>query len=381
MRGDEEDQGPVFSYIMPAQRVPADHPLRPIRKMTDEALKSLSPEFDRLYSKVGRPSIPPERLLRALLLQCFYGIRSERLLMEQLDYNLLFRWFVGLNMDDKIWDATVFSKNRDRLLEGRIALRFLEEVVAQAREAGLTSDEHFSVDGTLIEAWASMKSFVPKETADAHRRERNRRKADRRKRKGGGGGKGSGGSGSNRDVNFHGTKRSNATHESSTDPDAALYRKGPGKEAKLYYAAHALMENRNGLLVGLSVSRAVGTTERDEALRLLKAAKRRKRATVGGDKGYDAAHFVDECRDLGITPHVAMNNNGRRSAIDERSRDHVGYWVSQRVRKRIEEVFGWAKTYGGLRKSRFVGRERTELAALLVGAAYNLMRISRLVTV
>jgi IS5 family transposase len=310
-----------------------------------------------------------------------FSVRSERQLCEQLGYNLLFRWFLDLDMSTAPFDHSTFSKNRERLMRHEVAALFFQQVVEQARSNHLVSSEHFSVDGTLIEAWASMKSFVPKETADAHRRERNRRKADRRKRKGGGGGKGSGGSGSNRDVNFHGTKRSNATHESSTDPDAALYRKGPGKEAKLYYAAHALMENRNGLLVGLSVSRAVGTTERDEALRLLKAAKRRKRATVGGDKGYDAAHFVDECRDLGITPHVAMNNNGRRSAIDERSRDHVGYWVSQRVRKRIEEVFGWAKTYGGLRKSRFVGRERTELAALLVGAAYNLMRISRLVTV
>jgi transposase len=314
MRGDDEDQGPVFSYIMPAQRVPSDHPLRPIRKMTDDALKSLSSEFDRLYSKVGRPSIPPERLLRALLLQCFYGIRSERLLMEQLDYNLLFRWFVGLNMDDKIWDPTVFSKNRDRLLEGRIALRFLEEVAAQAREAGLTSDEHFSVDGTLIEAWAGQKSFKAKDGSDDE-----------------GGSRG----GRNPDVNFKGKERRNDTHQSTTDPQARLYRKASGHEAKLSYLGHVVIENRHALVMGCEVTEALGQhMEREAGIRLMSEVPRNASATVGGDRAYDTGSFVEAMRAQGVTPHVAQNNTARRSAIDGRTTRHPGYAISH-VRMRL----------------------------------------------
>jgi transposase len=361
MRGDEEDQGPVFSYIMPAQRVPADHPLRPIRKMTDEALKSLSPEFDRLYSKVGRPSIPPERLLRALLLQCFYGIRSERLLMEQLDYNLLFRWFVGLNMDDKIWDPTVFSKNRDRLLEGRIALRFLEEVVAQAREAGLTSDEHFSVDGTLIEAWASQKSFKAKDGSDDE---------------------GGSGGGRNPDVDFKGKKRRNDTHQSTTDPQARLYRKARGHEAKLAYLGHVVIENRHALVMGCEVTEALGQhMERQAAVRLMSEVPRRAEATVGGDRAYDDRCFVQDMRARGVTPHVAQNNTARRSAIDGRTTRHAGYATSQVLRKLVEHPFGWIKSAAGLWQVKHRGRAKVDWVVTFGMAAYNLVRMRKLLAV
>jgi transposase len=361
MRGDEEDQGPVFSYISPAQRVPSDHPLRSIRKMTDEALKSLSPEFDRLYSKVGRPSIPPERLLRALLLQCFYGIRSERLLMEQLDYNLLFRWFVGLNMDDKIWDTTVFSKNRDRLLEGRIALRFLEEVVAQAREAGLTSDEHFSVDGTLIEAWASQKSFKAKDGSDDQ-----------------GGSSG----GRNPDVDFKGKTRRNDTHQSTTDSQARLYRKASGQESKLAYLGHVVIENRHALVMGCEVTEALGQhMEREAGIRLMGDVPRKGSATVGGDRAYDQHSFVQGMRAQGVTPHVAQNNTARRSAIDGRTTRHPGYAISQALRKQVEHPFGWIKAAAGLWQVKHRGRAKVDWVVTFGMAAYNLIRMKNLLAV
>jgi transposase len=358
MRGDELDEGAVFSYISAAQRVPADHPLRLIRKMTDEALKALSPEFDRLYSKVGRPSIPPERLLRALLLQCFYGIRSERLLMEQLDYNLLFRWFVGLQMDSEIWDVTVFSKNRDRLLEGQIAQRFLEQVVAQAKDAGLTSDEHFSVDGTLLEAWASQKSF---------------------KRKDGSDGDGSSGGSRNRDVDFRGKKRRNDTHESTTDPQSRLYRKASGHEAKLSYLGHVVIENRHALVVGCEVTQASGTAETEAAIRLLGDVPRRAKATVGADKGYDSAAFISAIREQGVTPHVAQNAS--RHNIDGRTTRHAGYQASQILRKLVEHPFAWLKSVAGLWQVKHRGRDKVGMVFSLNMAAYNLTRMRNLLAV
>jgi transposase len=358
MRGDEGEEGPVFSYISAAQRVPADHPLRAIRKMTDEALKALSSEFDRLYSKVGRPSIPPERLLRALLLQCFYGIRSERLLMEQLDYNLLFRWFVGLHIDSQIWDVTVFSKNRDRLLEGQIAQRFLEQVVAQAKEAGLASDEHFSVDGTLLEAWASQKSF---------------------KRKDGSDGDGSSGGGRNRDVDFRGKKRRNDTHESTTDPQSRLYRKASGHEAKLSYLGHVVIENRHALVVGCEVTQATGTAETEAAIRLLGDVPRRAKATVGADKGYDSAAFISAIREQGVTPHVAQNAS--RHNIDGRTTRHAGYQASQILRKLVEHPFAWLKSVAGLWQVKHRGRDKVGMVFSLNMAAYNLTRMRNLLAV
>lgn len=357
MRGGDERQGAMFSYISPEARVPKDHPLRAIREMADAALASLSPEFDKLYSRLGRPSIPPERLLRALLLQCFYTIRSERLLMEQLEYNLLFRWFVGLNMDDRVWNVTVFSKNRDRLLDGGIARLFFEQVVAQAQDRSLTSDEHFSVDGTLIEAWAGQKSFKEKDS----------------KRPRGGGPK-------NPTVNFHGQKRRNDTHQSTTDPQARLYRKGRGKESKLSYLGHVVMENRNGLVVGCTVTQATGTGEREAAEAMMGEVPRRNRATLGGDKGYDTRQFVETMRELGVTPHVAQNTTNRSSAIDGRTTRHPGYAVSQIIRKAVEHPFGWMKTVGNLRKTRHRGQRLVDWFLALEMAAYNLIRIRNLTT-
>ncbi len=357
MRGDAIDPEPVFSYITTAQRVPQDHPLRPVRAMADEALRALSPEFDRLYSKVGRPSIAPERLLRALLLQYFYGIRSERLLMEQLEYNLLFRWFVGISMDDRVWDATVYSKNRERLLAGDIARRFLEQIVAQAVEHGLTSDEHFSVDGTLIEAWASQKSFKPKGSKDDE---------------GGGGPR-------NPDVNFRGEKRRNQTHESTTDPQARLYRKAHGHEAKLAYLGHVVIENKNAIVVGCEVTEALGShMEREAAARLLADAPRKQRATVAADRGYDTSGFVAAMRAQGMTPHVAQNVSGRRSAIDGRTTRHSGYGVSQVVRKLVEHPFGWAKSVAGLWQVKHRGRAKVDWTMTFAMAAYDLIRMRNL---
>jgi len=355
MRGDDLHQAEMFSYISPEQRVPKDHPLRPIRKMVDEILVELSPRLKKLYSKIGRPSIPPEKLLRALLLQTLYSIRSERQLMEQLDYNLLYRWFVGLNMDDSVWDATTFCKNRERLHRGDIATAFSQQVLARAREHDLLSEEHFTVDGTLVEAAASLKSFKNKDDKD-------RTPPD---------------DPGNPTVNFHGEKRSNQTHQSTTDPDAMLCRKGLGKEAKLSYAGHLLMENRNGLAIDAMVTRATGTAEREAGVGF--AIKIGGRATMGADKAYDTKQFVQETRQAKVTPHVAQNDRGRRSAIDGRTTRHPGYQISQRKRKRIEEIFGWLKDIGRMRKLRHRGLEKIGWIFKFVTAAYNLVRIRNLV--
>jgi transposase len=353
MRGDQDAQADVWSYIPLEQRVPADHPLRPMRAMVDAVLTELSPEFSRLYSRVGRPSIPPEHLLRALLLQVLYSVRSERLLMEQLDYNLLFRWFVGLKADDRIWDATVFTKNRQRLLDGNIARAFFDRVVAHARERGLLSDEHFTVDGTLIEAWASLKSFKSKDTPPAPPPDSG-----------------------NPTVNFHGERRSNATHASTTDPDARLFRKGDAHEAKLCYQGHVLMENRHGLAVDGTLTAATGFAEREQALAM--ATQLPAGATLGADKSYDTRDVVDGLRGLGVTPHVAQNTSKRSSAIDGRTTRHPGYLVSQRERKRIEEIFGWLKQIGLLRKTRHRGVTRVGWMFTFGLAVYNLVRMRNL---
>jgi transposase len=356
MRGHDDQAVHLFSYVSPEARVPADHPLRAIREMTDRVLTTLSRRFARMYSDIGRPSIAPEKLLRALLLQVLYTVRSERLLMEQLDYNLLFRWFVGLNMDDAVWDPTVFSKNRDRLLRSDIAASFFQAVLEEAKAHDLVSDEHFTVDGTLLEAWASLKSFKKAEDADQPPPD----------------------DPGNPTVNFHGEARSNATHASTTDPDAKLARKGPGKEAKLSYSAHVLMENRNGLAVDATVRPATGTAEREAAVAMAAQIPGDERVTLGADKNYDTAACVQELRDLGVTPHVAQNDTRRRSAIDKRTTRHPGYQISQRARKRVEEIFGWLKTVGGLRKLRHRGRERVDWMFTFALAVYNLVRIRNL---
>jgi transposase len=362
MRGDHAQQAGIYSYISPEQRVPADHPLRPIRKMTDESFKQLSPRFDKLYSRVGRPSIAPERLLRALLLQVLYSVRSERMLMEELQYNMLFRWFVGLNMDDEVWNATTFSKNRDRLLRGEIAEEFFTAVLDVAREKELLSDEHFTVDGTMVEGWASLKSFQPK---DESKRSNDDKPDDP----------------GNPTVNFHGQKRSNKTHESSTDTDLRLFKKTKGSEAKLAFQGDVLMENRNGLVVNALLTQASGTAEREAALLMLGERSQKKRVTVGGDKAYDTKDFVADLRARQVTPHVAQNNKGRSSAIDQRTTRHPGYVVSQRKRKRVEEIFGWLKTVGLLRKTRHRGVKLVGWIFKFATAAYNLVRIRNLAEV
>jgi transposase len=367
MRGPDEHTEGLFSYVSCEARVPAGHPLRAIRAIVDEALEVLSPDFDRLYSKIGRPSIPPEKLLRALLLQAFYSVRSERQLMEQLDYNLLFRWFVGLSMDAPVWDVTVFTKNRDRLLEGDIAAKVLAAVLAQPRVKALLSDEHFSVDGTLIKAWASMKSFRPKD--------------EERKDEGptdGGGEAAPAAAGRNAERDFRGEKRTNETHASTTDPDARLYRKGRGKEARLCFLGHVLMENRSALVIDARLTHATGTAEREAALAMLGELRGRHRITLGADKGYDARGFVEELRALTVTPHVAQNQTGRRSAVDGRTTRHPGYALSQAVRKRIEEVFGWAKAVAPMRQTRHRGLARVGWQFTLTAAAYNLVRLPKL---
>ena len=358
MRGEDIHQDRLYSYVSPEQRVPADHPLRAIRGMANTVLERLSPQLQALYSAVGRPSIPPEKLLRALLLQVLYTLRSERLLMEELDYNLLFRWFVGLNLDDPVWDATVYCKNRERLLQGEVAEAFFQEVLKLARERELLSDEHFTVDGTLIEAWASLKSFKKKDTEPTPPPP-----ADP----------------GNPTVNFHGEQRSNQTHQSTTDPEARLYRKGPGKEAKLNYRGHVLMENRNGLAVQSEVTQATGTAEREAAVDMIAAQAPQGGVTVGGDKGYDTQGCVANLRDTGATPHLAQNTTRRGgSAIDGRTTRHAGYALSQRVRKRVEEIFGWLKTVGGMRKTRFRGTGRVGWMFTWALAAYNLVRMRNL---
>jgi transposase len=357
MRGDDIQQGAMFSYLSPEQRVPAHHPLRPIRRMVDTVLKRLSPRFEAMYAEGGRPSIPPEKLLRALLLQCLYSVRSERLLMEQLDYNLLFRWFVGLNMDDPVWDFTVFSKNRERLLEADVACAFFAEIGQLAREQGLLSDEHFTVDGTLIEAWAGQKSFKPRTGTPPP----------------------SDPDSGNPSVDFRGQKRTNDTHASTTDADAKLYKKAKGHEAKLAFLGHVLMENRNGLVVETRLTAATGTAEREAALEMIGAKSQRGRVTLGGDKGYDTREHVAGLRQLKVTPHVAQNT-GRPggSAIDQRTTRHAGYTVSQTKRKRVEEIFGWFKTVAMMRKTRFRGLERVGWMFTWAAAAYNLVRMRNL---
>jgi len=322
MRGTDQKQEWMFSYISAEKRVPKDHPLRAIRNMVDVILKDLSPLFESLYSTTGRPSIAPEKLLRTLLLQVLYSVRSERLLMEQLDYNLLFRWFVGLSMDDAVWDATVFSKNRDRLLEGDIARAFFERVLCHARAQRLLSDEHFTVDGTLIEAWAGQKSFKKKGTGSSDSTD----------------------DPGNPMVDFKGETRTNQTHQSTTDPEARLYKKAKGQESKLCYLGHVVMENRNGLAVNARITEASGTAERQAAADMLGELPGKQRITLGADKAYDTKDFVKQVRGMGVTPHVAQNNKNRSSAIDNRTTRHAGYPVSQRKRKRVEEIFGWMKT-------------------------------------
>ncbi len=358
MRGTDEQQSAMFSYLSPEQRVPMEHPLRMIRQLTDSALKRLSPRFERMYSEIGRPSIAPEKLLRALLLQILYTIRSERLLMEQLDYNLLFRWFVGLNMDDLVWVPTVFSKNRDRLLEGDVAEAFFDEVLAEAKLQALLSDEHFTVDGTLLEAWASQKSFKRKDAPQGPPPE----------------------DPGNPTVDFHKEKRANETHQSTTDPEARLARKGKGKEAKLSYAGHVLMENRNGLVVNVRLTQATGTAEREAAVEMVEDIPGPQQVTVGADKNYDTQEMVQQLRERKATPHVAQNNQGRRSAIDGRTTGHPGYQISQRARKKVEESFGWMKTVGLLRKLRHRGRQLVSWIFTFTAAAYNLVRIRNLTT-
>lgn len=347
----------MFSYLSAEERVPAEHPLRPIRTMVDVALRALSPAFTRMYVAFGRPSIAPEKLLRALLLQALYSIRSERMLMEQMEYNLLFRWFVGLNIDEPVWVPTVFSKNRDRLLEEDIAQKFFTRVLDQAKAADLTSDEHFSVDGTLIEAWASQKSFQRKDGPEQPPPD----------------------DPGNPTVDFHGERRSNDTHESTTDPDARLARKSGGHESKLAYCGNVMIENRNGLVVDLELMQPSGTAERDAAMLMAARIAGTERVTIAADKGYDTKDFVAVMRGLNVTPHVARNDKRRGgSAIDGRTARHAGYKISQRKRKRIEEVFGWMKTVGMLRKTRHRGIFKVGWVFTFTAAAYNLVRMRNL---
>ncbi len=359
VRGEQDPQVGMLAFIDVETRIPQDHPLRSIRRLADEALAALSPTFDVMYAEVGRPSIPPERLLKASLLISLYSVRSERAFCEQLEYDLLFRWFLGMNVIEPSFDPSTFSKNRQRLLEHNVAQRFFDLVVDAADQHGLLSDEHFTVDGTLIEAAASLKSFRPKDQPPSDEPPDDA---------------------GNPTVNFHGQKRSNATHQSTTDPDARLFRKGKGKEAKLVFMGQVLMENRNGLVIDFEVTSATGTAEREAAVREVDEAKQRgfRPKTLGGDKNYDTKKFVAEMRERDVTPHVAQNTSGRRSAIDGRTTRHAGYDVSQRIRKRVEEIFGWMKTVGGFRRTRFRGLERTGLAAYMVAAADNLVRIARL---
>ncbi|MGH9783317.1 MAG: IS5 family transposase [Terriglobia bacterium] len=356
MRGEERQQTRLFSYVSPEHRIPPKHPIRTIRQLVDRGLQALSPQFDALYATGGRPSIPPEQLLRALLLQVLFTVRSERQLMERIEYDLMFRWFVGLELDEPVWDVTVFTKNRDRLLAGEIAQAFFQVVLAEAQQRHLLSPEHFTIDGTLVRAWAGQKSF---------RRRRGRRRGPPEDDPG------------NPTVDFHGERRSNATHQSTTDPDARLAKKGAGHEAQLAYHGHVLMENRHGLAVGAAVTAATGTAEGEAARSLL--PRRRGRRTLGADKGYDTRGNVAAWRALGVTPHVAQNT-GRPggSAIDQRTTRHPGYAVSQQKRKRVEEIFGWLKTIGLQRQTRFRGTARVAWMFVFATAAYNLVRMTRL---
>jgi transposase len=355
MRGGDLQQGAMWSTVSPEQRVPADHPLRPIREMVNAVLKDMSPTFSRIYSREGRPSIPPEHLLRALLLQVLFSVRSERQLMEQLNYNLLFRWFVGLNMDDAVWSPTTFSKNRERLIDASIADKFFDRVGFLAREAGLLSEEHFTLDGTLVEAWAGHKSFKPKDSV----------------------GPDSDDDPGNPSVDFRGQTRTNDTHASTTDPEARLYRKSNGTESKLCFAGHVLMDNRHGLAVDSRLTTATGRSEWEAGLAMAKEIAPRRRVTIGADKGYDIKAFVEGLRALGITPHVAAKVS--QGAIDGRTTRHANYVISQRKRKRVEEIFGWLKTVAQLRKTRHRGRQRIEWIFRFALAVYNLVRMRKLV--
>jgi transposase len=349
----------MFCLISPETAVPKDHPIRRIKQLADEALAELSPIFDQMYASEGRPSIPPERLLKATVLMALYSVRSERQFCEQLQYNLLFRWFLDMDLSEAVFERTVFSHNRERLLAHDVAGEFFRAIVGVAKKERLMSTEHFTVDGSLIEAWASLKSFKRKDDDDEPQPPQ--------------------GGAKNPEVNFHGEKRSNETHASTTDPEAKLARKGFGKEAKLAYTANALMENRNGLLVDLRIAHATGYAERSGALQMIgETLVGKQRITVAGDKGYDTRDFVAGCREMNVVPHVAQNRSGRRSAIDDRTTRFPGYAVSQRIRKRVEEIFGWMKSIGGFRRTRFKGVNRTQLAAHFVGAAYNLLRIAKL---
>ena len=349
MRGDERVQDGMFSYLTLEQRIPRDHPLRELRRLTDVVLRSLGGEFDSLYSASGRPSIAPEYILRALLLQAFYTIRSERQLVEQIQYNLLYRWFVGLGMDDAVWNHAVFSKNRDRLLTSEVAQQFFAAVLEQAKP--FMSNDHFTVDGTLIEAWASQKSFRSKDAPDSD------------------------------GTNFHGDTRSNDTHESTSDPDARLYKKSYGKESKLAYLGHALVENRNGLIAAAMATQADGYAEREAALTMLadKQKGRKRRITVGGDKGYDAQDFVAEARALNVTPHIAKNDKGRRSHMDGRTTRHPGYAISLSCRWLVEKTFGWLKQTGPLGHVKLRGLHKVEWLFVFGCAAHNLLRRPRLI--
>ena len=361
MRGLQDKQTSMWAFVSIEERIAIEHPLRRIKKLADQRLVKLSAVFNRMYSQVGRPSIAPERVLKSLLLMALYSVRSERQLCEQLGYNLLFRWFLDMELEEESFDATVFSKNRERLLEHEVGRLFFDTVVKQAREANLISEDHFSVDGTLIEAWASLKSFRPKGKDQSRDKDP--------------------GDPGNRWVDFHGEKRSNDTHESKSDPESLLARKGAGKEAKLCYGAHALMENRNGLLVDLRVTQATGTAEREAAAEMIKRQRQKgvKVKSLGADKNYDTHGFVDFLRGRKIAPHVAANTKRKGgSAIDGRTTRHRSYSISQKIRKKIEEIFGWMKTVGGFRKTRYRGTDRTQLAAWWVGAAYNLVRMAKL---
>ena len=359
MRSKDVQHTAIWTTVSTEELVPLDHPLRTIRVMVNAALDELSPAFAKLYSPFGRPSIAPEKQLRALLLQMLYTVRSERQLIEQLQYNMLFRWFVGLSIDDRVWDVTVFTKNRERFLKGEIAACFFQAVLGQAREAGLLSDEHFTVDGTLIEAWASHKSFKPMDDDEPP----------------------AGDGGSNPTIDYKGTRRSNKTHRSTTDPDARLCRKSSNTAAQLGYFGHALMENRNGLVVDGRLTLATGTAEREAALEMIRGIGGSGRITLGADKGYDTADFVADLRALGVTPHVAQNKTYRRSAIDERTTRHEGYEVSQRKRKRVEEIFGWEKVVGGIRKVKVRGLARVDVVFTFALAAFNLVRMRKLIPI
>lgn len=358
MRGDRSEQAIMLTTMTPHDFVPGDHPIRAIKPIVDRALAELSPLFNRMYAKVGRPSIPPERLLKGSLLIALYSIRSERQFCERLRYDLLFKWFLDLNMTDPGFDASTFSKNKERLLEHDVARRFFAAVMGEAKKRQLLSEEHFTVDGTLLEAWASLKSLRPRDEAIPDLKP----------------------GGRNPDVDYRGERRGNETHVSTTDCEARLARKGAGKEARLCFAGHVLMENRNGLVVDVAVTQATGTAEREAALHMMERQRWRRRVTVGADKAYDTREFIAQCRALKVTPHVAQYTQTPRrgSAIDRRVTRHAGYRLSQRVRKRVEEVFGWVKTVGGGRKLRYLGTARNQLWAELTAAAYNLMRMVRI---